>query len=354
MSERLARAIADEIAAHGPITFARFMERALYDPLDGDYVRPPIGADRDYVTSPHVSRAFAELLARELRRMRDEIGGAFRVVEVGAGDGTLAEQIVGSGVVARSAWVAVERSAGAQAALRARGFDVRASAHDVEPFEGVLLAHEVLDNVPFHRIRRRGDDLVEVFVDVRDGVFVEAERAVSEDARSALVDRPSGAEFPVSPGWLSFIRDATSVVARGWVIVIDLGFARGEPAQSVRAYAGQRTTSDVLTDPGSRDITTGVDFAALAAAAGDMQVWGPVTQREMLLALGLREWLGSLRDRQVQATEAGLSREAVSLFAERSRAPLLADPEHLGALKVLVLGRGVGAPSFAEGAKRPR
>lgn len=343
----LAQRLRATIASEGPITFARFMEEALYDDAEGFYAAPPIGRERHYVTSPHVSVAFAELLAREITRVRGVLGEPFAVVEVGAGDGTLASQIVS---LIDVPYLAVDRSAGARGALAERGIAARASLDDVEPFRGVLLANELLDNVPFHRLRRRGDRIVEVYVGVDGDRFVEVEGDVTAEAAGAIVAAPrDGEERPASPGWRSFVLGAARALRQGVALVVDVGFAGAEAPGSVRGYRAQRLESDVLSEPGTRDISTGVDFDALIAAAKDagFDVWGPVSQRDALLRLGLREWLEALRERQVRASEDGDARTAVRLFAERSRAPMLADPDHLGALKVLALGKGVEAPAFA-------
>jgi SAM-dependent MidA family methyltransferase len=325
------------IESEGPITFARFMEEALYDADEGFYTSPPVGKDLHYVTSPHVSIAFAELLAREIARMREAIGEPFTVVEAGAGDGTLASQVIA--MLPGLPWIAIDRSSGARAACEARGVDARASLSGIQPFRGVLLANELLDNVPFHRVRMRNSELREVYVDVG---FVEVEGPVSAEALQAMRVAPAeGKDIAVSPEWIAFPHEVARVLQHGWAIVFDM-------VGGVRGYRAQRLTDDLLSEPGSRDITTGVDFDVVATAARDagFDVWGPITQRDAMLRLGLREWLEELRAKQVAASSAGDARTAVRLYSERSRAPMLADPSQLGALNVLVFGRGVERPGF--------
>src|SRR5688572_621007 len=86
------------IQAKGPISFAEFMEAALYDPDHGFYAVPRIGGDGHFVTSPHVSPAFGELVARQVAESWDSLGkpDPFTVVELGAGDGTLGRGILAS------------------------------------------------------------------------------------------------------------------------------------------------------------------------------------------------------------------------------------------------------------------
>ncbi len=97
MSEQVAEAIRGAIRDHGPITFAEFMERALYGP-GGFYEDPPVGADGDFVTSPHVHPVFGAMLGTAVAELFAILGEPepIRIAEVGAGDGTLARQVLGA------------------------------------------------------------------------------------------------------------------------------------------------------------------------------------------------------------------------------------------------------------------
>ena len=143
-------AIRARIREHGPIGFDTFMELALYGP-GGFYERPPVGADGDFVTSPHVHPAFGMFVARALAPLHDALalGGDLRLTEVGAGDGMLASQILGS--LDRIRYTAVEISAGARAALAAR--ERVEVADELRPPVDLVLAHELLDNLPFRLVR---------------------------------------------------------------------------------------------------------------------------------------------------------------------------------------------------------
>src|SRR5204862_2753564 len=118
VSERVERAIRDAITAKGPITFAEFMDIALYG-HGGYYERPRVGAEGDFVTSPHVHPVFGQLLARALRAIHDllSLPAPFRIVEVGAGDGTLAKQLLRGMGDLRIDYRAVEIGRGARADL---------------------------------------------------------------------------------------------------------------------------------------------------------------------------------------------------------------------------------------------
>src|SRR5438445_10178392 len=96
MSARLHKRLLERIASEGPITFADFMAAALYDPEDGFFTTSSVG--EHFVTSPHVSPVFGALITQQLIEAWRALGepDEFPVVELGAGDGMLANQISAS------------------------------------------------------------------------------------------------------------------------------------------------------------------------------------------------------------------------------------------------------------------
>jgi SAM-dependent MidA family methyltransferase len=347
LAERLHR----EIAERGPITFARFMETALYDEVDGFYAEPPVGADGHFLTSPHVSPVFGRLLARQLGEAFDLLGrpDPFHVVEFGAGDGTLARQILEAvadvaSLAGSLRYVAVERSPGARRRLSEAGVESTPDAELSSGLTGVVVANELLDNLPFHLVRRAGSEVVEVFVGSEGEGFVFVPGPLSDPRlATAAGELANGVEAAVSleaPAWLA---RAAAVLSRGYILVIDYG---GSGPRSPQAYRAHRTALDVLRDPGSADITAGVDLDALAAAgrAHGLSVWGPVSQREALLTLGFGAYAEAERDRTAQDRDAGRSLSAARRWARRSRESLLVDPAALGGLQVMVFGVGTERP----------
>ena len=333
----------ERILRDGPITFADFMEAALYDPDHGFYARTPIGGDLHFVTSPHVSTAFGDLLARQLAECWEHLGrpDPFTVVELGAGDGTLARRIIRAVTpVAELAsslrYLAVERTPGQTEALRGAGLRVVDSVADASPLTGCVIANELLDNVPFHRLRNRDGELVEVLVDIEGDRLVEVEAAPTEEAAGALRGTLAvGEERPVSPRAFAMLDDVAASLERGYAFMFDYGVVTGEAPGPVHAYRSHQVLADVLESPGSRDVTAAVDLEAIARHARDsgMQVWGPVTQRHALMALGYRLWEQGTRNRQADAD----GRTAARLYEERSRASILIDPTKLGGLYLLAL-----------------
>lgn len=279
------------IAREGPLPFSEFMEAALYHPEHGYYAQgPAIGAEGDFYTSASLP-PFAWALARQARDAWERLGrpDPFRIVELGGGTGALAtrlrDEIARDDELAKAArLVLVERAAGLAAAQRARGFDVVARLDDLPPAPTLLVANEVLDALP-----------VRLFLPGR------RERRVGESrGRLAFVDVPAGDAPDVASGLRevavgldALLAGVARVVAPGYALLVDYG-ERGpspRPDGTLRAFAEHRVEADLLAEPGRRDLTADVDFAAVEAAAAraGLAPLGFTTQGRFLVALGLLE-----------------------------------------------------------------
>lgn len=362
--------IGREIAATGPITFARFMELALYEPGLGYYRRPEARPVRegDFLTAPEMHPIFGRTLAREIARLWDASGcpDPFRLVEYGAGAGTLALSIADALRRARSPLVDVleyepieiseRRQAELQERFREAGLvDSLVLDGKPPPVHGLVLANEFLDALPVHRVEWRDGTLRELFVGREDGRFVEVPGAPSssllaERLRTDDVDLAEGQQAEVClelEGWLDGV---VARLGRGFVLVIDYGFEAaelyeaGRRAGTLLAYERHRALTDYLAEPGTRDLTAHVDFTALrrlANARGFAEL-GVATQRDFLVAAGLGEELTAIqRDPATELPEYTLVRSAVRR---------LLDPRATGDFRVMLLGKGVDTSIRLSGA----
>lgn len=325
-----------EIRAAGPMTVAAFMERALYDPEAGYYATAAQRSGRagDFYTSVDVGPLFGELLAeftaRRWSAWRREASPdeAFALVEAGAGNGRLMRDLLDALARDHPACHAavrvhlVERSAAACARhaevlgphlprLASSGTDLpRAPV-------GVLLANELLDAFPAHRVRVAPEGLREVFVGERDGALALVEGPPSSASLSAYFERlgldlPRGAVADISPAAIAWVGDATRRLARGTMLFIDYGhearelFSGHHLAGTLASYArhqidapgastGAADRPAWLHAPGTRDLTTHVDFTSVtqAAAAGGWSREALVDQSRLLIDLGLGDRLAS-------------------------------------------------------------
>jgi NADH dehydrogenase [ubiquinone] 1 alpha subcomplex assembly factor 7 len=331
VSDRLRHRLIARIREQGPLHFDEFMEAALYDPDDGFFSSlSPARPEGHFVTSPHLSPVFSGLITVQARDIWNvlERPDPFTVVDLGAGEGALARGILTAAAsdeeFARALTVvAVERGEIARNALEAKGHNVAASLDDLEPFTGLIVANELFDNVPFRLFAE----------DTEITVTTEGDRLIWQPL-------PMSEIHPVSPTSDRTIDEIARALKRGYALVIDYGFSGEEKPEMLRGYRDHHLVEDVLDHPGENDITGSVDFAALAAraATNGMHAWGPVSQRDALMALGYRATLDRMRTDQADKERAGEWRTAIEYYGERGQAAMLVDPAGLGGFKVLALG----------------
>lgn len=363
-SARLQDMIRREIErAGGRITFARYMELALYAPGLGYYSAglSKFGAGGDFITAPEISPLFARCIARQCRQVLEQMAQG-DMLETGAGSGVLACDVLSEcerlGCLPRHYFI-LELSAG----LRARQRDTlqqcvphlagRVHWLDTLPqsgFHGVVLANEVLDAMPLHRFRIDGDAVYECYVGYEGGRFVWRHGPVSDAAltaridaiRSRVPDLPRVFESEVSLAASAWIRSIADVIGRGLVLLIDYGHSRGELYHAERAdgtllcHYRHRAHADPLILTGLQDITAQVDFTAVAEAAHDagLAVAGYTTQAHFLLACGLME----------RVADADAS-DAAAYLPLMQQVKKLTQPDEMGEIfKVIALTRGIDAP----------
>lgn len=359
----LVDAIRREIeAAGGRITFARFMELALYHPQRGYYTT---SADRptrsgDFLTAPEVHPVFGRLVARQLTEMWDRLDGppVFVLAEHGAGRGVLGESILrglqqdDSRLLAAIRYRPVDlpgRTEMARERIRAAGFEGALEdpgVSDEAPFRGCILANELLDAFPVHRVGRLDGELVEWYVTWADEAFAEQPGEPSTPALAARLSRDAvelreGQRAEVSLSIGQWLAAATTSLEHGYVLLADYGFPARElygarrPRGTLRAFRRHHASADPFRAVGQQDLTAHVDVTALehAAADADLHPLGDTTQAEFLIGLGLGELL--------QQAQGDRDATFERLLAMRTAAARFIDPGALGGFAVVVFGRGV-------------
>jgi NADH dehydrogenase [ubiquinone] 1 alpha subcomplex assembly factor 7 len=337
--------VADAIRDHGPITFAEYMALALSGP-GGFFERPPIGPDGHFVTSPHVHPVFAELLGRAIVDLHARLDGPqpLRLSELGAGDGTLARQLLEHlrGVDVR--YTAIDTSPGAREALGSiDGIEV---AETLDGSPQLILANELMDNLPFRRLRGTPAGTKEILVALDGERFVEH---LGEPRAGDDVPLAEGEEAVLPDGATAFIEEIGARLAHpGYALLIDYGGV-GEPGGEPHGYRAHRPVGDLLDEPGETDITCGLDFDLLSrhAERQGLIAFPTVTQRHALTALGFDHWVHEQLRWQADLLTRREGLDAVRAWSGRSRATLLVDPSMLGRLRWLLLATpGLHPPAW--------
>jgi NADH dehydrogenase [ubiquinone] 1 alpha subcomplex assembly factor 7 len=293
----LAARLRERIAESGPISFCAFMESALYDPEDGFYARgATLGARGAFTTAPIASPFLARALAADLRAVWERLGRPepFTIAEIGPGDGSLAAGLAVALADLPLDLVLCERAAGmlAQASARVPAARVVELAR-LAGVCGAIVANEVHDACPAHRLRWPDELLVAVGADGRFGLVPgPPAEALGEPLLAAGVAPQPGAEYEVAPAQAELQRVLARAVAHGAVIAFDYGEAgpgRYErPVPRLRTYLGGMAGGDPLAAPGTQDITVDVDFGAVRAAGESegLRTTFDSPQAEWLLARG--------------------------------------------------------------------
>lgn len=332
----LKQRIIDEIASNGPMPFERFMEVALYDP-DGFFGGETLRSEKagDFLTSPEVSSLFGETLARHVAKVRDRIGAPFTVVEVGAGSGSLLRALLTEIDVDA---VAVEASPAARESLAGTATVVEELPRRIR---GVVLANELLDNLPMALAQKTGDVWRERWVGHSDGELAFVDASPRPEVVEWL-DRYAG---PVADGgWVEvqlaarvWLEDLIARVEAGSIVLIDYGdtsenlLGRRRDG-TLRTYRAHHLGPHPLDEPGETDITADVNFSALIDIPAMAKLH---RQDDFLTGLGLRDRLSELRRAELDAARARDEGERLRLRSLRTEAETLLHPRGLGDFRVL-------------------
>ena len=352
-----------EIARDGPLTFARFMDLALYDPVGGYYrsaaARP--GRDGDFLTAPETHPIFGAALARAVADTWDRLGrpANFILREYGAGTGDLGGAILDAVRMERPDLrgalryqpieIEPRRLDAIAARLGAAGHaaSLLAPLAPTDPrIEGMILGNEVLDALPTHRVIVRGGLLREVMVGSRAGAFVDIETDPSTPALAARLDADGvglaeGQRAEICLELDRWFADVAAGLGRGVILLIDYGHpARDlyDPVRrregTLRAYLRHRVHDDPYRHVGRQDLTAHVDVDAVqrAAASAGLAHLGTTTQAEFLVGLGTEGLLQSIQADPTTTLE--------DYLLVRSSLMRLLDPGAMGRFRVMAFGRG--------------
>lgn len=360
----LKNVIIAEIQGQGAIPFRDFMDLALYHPLHGYYMseREKMGRDGDYLTSPEVSPLFGAMIGRQLREMWQSMDNTnqFTIVECGAGNGTLARDILAwaqraapdlySAISYRIIEVSEPLRRRQRARLEADALDTKAvwSANLPDDIAGCILSNELLDAMPVHRVTTAAGRLREVFVGWDGSGFKEhlhdPSPGIAEYFDQLDLQPAEGCFAEVNLAAVEWAQDAGKSLRRGFVVTFDYGYEARElyapwrTAGTLLGFYRHNPTDDPYARIGRQDLTSHVDFTSVkrAGEAAGLTTVGLVTQSEFLASLGIHE-----------ALQDPIGADLEEHFARRRAITELMDPAGLGRIKVLLQSKGVSGVTLS-------
>ena len=356
--------IRDRLASRGQITFAEFMELALYHPQGGYYSSPSaFGVEGDYFTSPAAHPAFGALMAVQLQRMWEVMDRPpqFFVVEMGAGSGLLARDVVGyaarmSTAFAQSLrYLTLERYALPDEAATLPSCIYRIITGGV-PLKGVVgcfISNELVDSFPVHRFQIYQEMVKEIYValDEHGGlteVLDEPSTPLLSQRLSSLgLSLPEGFEGEVNLHIGPWMNEVSAALERGFVITIDYGYEAEELYSHKRAGGTLQTHyrhtrgGSPYQRTGEQDITAHVDFSSIASEGKALVLdsLGLTTQSQFMRGLGFDDMLEQLRARKLSQRERDANMMAMLELVK---------PEGLGGFRVLIQERATGVKDLSQ------
>ncbi len=337
--------ILDEIRRRGPIPFEYFMDLALYDPAGGFFSTGQLRSDKagDFLTSPEISRLFGETLVVFLESERVRVGDPFELVEVAAGSGSLLRPILEAMSIPVTA---VEASPAARVALRDLLPEDRIREKLPDSVRGVILANELIDNLPMALAQRSAPGWRERWVGV-DGnqlTFIDADPRPEVLAwlESFAGDVEDGGWVEVQLRASEWVKDALERLTDGALVIFDYGeTAEGLLPRrrdgTLRTYRAHHLGPHPLDEPGETDITADVNFTALVTVADAAGARVELhRQDQFLTGWGLRERLSELRHAELESARAGDDMERLRLRTLKTEAETILHPRGLGDFRVLV------------------
>lgn len=359
-SDRLCALIIENIrTAGGVISFADYMNSALYEPGLGYYMAgsAKFGGEGDFITAPEVSPLFGQSVAVQIEEVLDYVGGS--VLELGAGSGKLALSIIRA-LSARPGFKYLILEPSAELAQRQKELLGSELCEDTlavvswlealpDTFEGVVIANEVMDALPVERFKVTGGALQQLCVN--DSLNVEPRpanealiKAVATIEADVGYQMPEGYESEVCMLLTPWIKSLASMLDKGVMLLVDYGYPRSEFYSHERnrgtlaCYYRHRAHDDPFFLPGLQDLTAHVDFTAVVEAglANDLELIGYASQSAFLLDNNLLGMADTMR--------AGMDHEADRIMLAREIKTLTLPGEMGELFQVMALGKGYDRP----------
>lgn len=303
------------------ISYAEFMELALYHPEEGYYIkeRQKIGKEGDFYTSSNVSDVFGKLIGKWFAKNSRKLGLPPAVCEIGAGNGRFARAFIQGWNDLndeRLTYCIVEASPYHRKLQEAElnGLeDVKllygSTFADTGMKEGLIFSNELFDAFPVHVVEKSEGIVREVFVGHDNGQLKEIMAPVMDDRITAFLndqelELTEGQRIEIPLAFEPFIKSISDTLTKGLMVTVDYGYTTEEwmhPSRrsgSLRGYYQHQMHHDVLQHPGEMDITSHVHFDAIKIIGEkySLNFVQKMRQDEFLMAAGILEELAEHND----------------------------------------------------------
>ncbi|ACB52288.1 DUF185-containing protein [Crocosphaera subtropica ATCC 51142] len=353
-------------SSHHRITFADYMDLVLYHPEQGYYSsgKVNIGSEGDFFTASSLGSDFGELLAEQFREMSEFLNNSdsFTLVEVGAGTGNLASDILNylkqkhSNFYDQLNYIIIEES---QALIKKqqdklKGFDkiTWTSWQDIpdNSITGCIFSNELIDAFPIHLVTKHNKQLKEIYVTWQDDQLKEKIEEISTTKLSdyfKLIDiditkdnYPEDYRTEVNLKALGWLKLVSAKLKKGYLLTIDYGYSSAKyyhPQRyqgTLNCYHQHRHHHNPYVNLGQQDITAHVDFTALEKQGNllGLETVGLTQQGLFLMALGLGDRLAELSNGNYSLPE---------ILNRRDALHQLINPTGLGGFKVLIQSKKI-------------
>lgn len=307
----LSEIIKERIKKEGPISFRDFMEMALYYPELGYYNsnEDKIGFNGDFYTSPYISADFGAMIGRQIEEMWKILKKKpFSIVEYGAGSGLLCHDILeylknNLPLYDRLSYCIIEKSVSMRE-IEKKHLHEKVSWHDsiqdIPEINGCILSNELVDNFAVHQVIME-EQLQEVFIDYQED-FIEILKPANKELihyfETLKVELPKGFRTEINLEAITWIKDVSQSLHKGYVITIDYGSLSSELYNKRRGfgtllcYHKHYRNDNPYQFIGEQDITSHTNFSAIShwGSQNGLEYCGIVDQVQFLLGLGIKEY----------------------------------------------------------------
>ena len=386
-SQTLAQIIAQHIqqSEQQRITFAEFMNLALYHPQFGYYAsranprkEAAIGPQGDFMTSPHMGHDFGELLAVQFADMWEALGQPkpFTLVEMGAGQGLVAADVLEGlrshhpNCLAALKYTIIEKSAALKAEQQKRlsrwqSEGVSLSWQTLEEISsnsvvGCFFSNELVDAFPVHWVELHDQTLKEIWVGIEDNQLTPVVDELSTPQLEQYFERvgidftnhSEGYRTEVNLAAMAWMEGVGDRLKKGYLLTIDYGYTAERyysPARregTLQCYYRHSHHNDPFIHVGEQDITAHVDFTALENRGEELglQKLGFTQQGLFLMALGMGDRLSTLSN---PSDQLATGQNIQQIMMHRDALQQLISPMGLGNFGVLIQAKGLTQKEIA-------